>query len=94
MPVIFRQDAGDGRCAALQAPERVLVLLDDSRCIINPGGVGQPRDGDPRASYLLFDTEGMTFEYRRIDYDVAETQRKLRKVGLPRRNRIRLALGW
>ena len=94
VPVIFRQDAGDGRCAALQAPERVPVLLDDSRCIINPGGVGQPRDGDPRASYLLFDTEGMIFEYRRIDYDIAETQRKLREVELPRRNRIRLALGW
>jgi len=93
-PVIFRAAVDGGKCVALRAPESTLIRLDDSRYIINPGGVGQPRDGDPRASYLLFDTEEMTFEQRRVPYDIAETQEKMRAAGLPRSNSMRLALGW
>ena len=93
-PVIFRVAPDGGQCVALRAPDRVPIRLDNSRCIINPGAVGQPRDGDPRASYLLLDTELMTFEYRRISYEISETQRKMRAVGLPRSNSVRLALGW
>jgi len=93
-PIIFR-DAHDGQeCVALRAPEKIPIRLDPVRHIINPGGVGQPRDGDPRASYLLLDTESMTFEYRRIAYDIAETQRKMHDAGLPVRNSVRLSLGW
>jgi len=94
VPVIFRHSADGSQCVAVLAPERTLVRLDEVRCIINPGGVGQPRDGDPRASYLLLDTESMVFEYRRIQYEVAETQRKMRAAGLPMRNSVRLVAGW
>jgi len=93
-PLIFRFAPDGGQCVALRARDRVPVRLDNSRRIINPGAVGQPRDGDPRASYLLLDTEVMTFEHRRIGYEVSETQKKIGAVGLPRSNRMRLALGW
>jgi diadenosine tetraphosphatase ApaH/serine/threonine PP2A family protein phosphatase len=62
------------------------------RAIINPGSVGQPRDGDPRASYLVYDSdEG--FEFRRVPYNIAETQRKIQMYGLPARLAERLATG-
>lgn len=63
------------------------------RSIINPGGVGQPRDGDPRASFLLLDAEAGTVEYRRVAYDVEETQRRMQAVGLPARLALRLEYG-
>ena len=61
---------------------------------MNPGSVGQPRDRDPRAAYLLLDMEAATIEYRRVPYDVAETQRRIRAANLPTRNSARLELGW
>jgi diadenosine tetraphosphatase ApaH/serine/threonine PP2A family protein phosphatase len=48
------------------------------RCIVNIGSVGQPRDGDPRASYVLID--GDSVEFRRVPYDVQSTMRKIRKI--------------
>lgn len=64
------------------------------RLIINPGSVGQPRDGDPRAAYALLDLEEMTWEHRRIAYDVAATQARMRQYDLPPRLIARLAYGW
>jgi len=93
-PVIFQAAADGGECARFWAPERTPIPLDESRYIINPGAVGQPRDRDPRASYILFETEEMIFEYRRVSYAIAETQRKMRAAGLPRSNSMRLAHGW
>jgi predicted phosphodiesterase len=63
------------------------------RHILNPGSVGQPRDGDPRASYAMLDLKEGTFELRRIEYDVAEAQRQMRRAGLPDLLAYRLALG-
>jgi diadenosine tetraphosphatase ApaH/serine/threonine PP2A family protein phosphatase len=54
------------------------------RAIINPGSVGQPRDGDPRASYVIYDSDLGGFEFRRVAYNVAEVQRKIQMYGLPR----------
>ncbi|NJE29587.1 metallophosphoesterase [Thermococcus sp. 18S1] len=57
------------------------------RRIINPGGVGQPRDGDWRAAYALIDTDGEppdNVEFRRVEYDVQEAARKILDAGLPR----------
>jgi len=62
------------------------------RAIVNPGGVGQPRDGDPRASFMIYDTkQGITFY--RISYPFEKTQEKIIKVGLPRYLATRLAYG-
>ena len=57
--------------------------LEDSRWIINPGGVGQPRDRDPRPSYAICDTSKKTVQRHRVTYDIAKTQEKMRKAALP-----------
>ncbi len=62
--------------------------------IVNPGGVGQPRDADPRASYALLDLPDAVIEFRRVDYDVGRTQELMRKAGLPPRLASRLSIGW
>ena len=62
------------------------------RAIINPGGVGQPRDGDPRAAFMIFDTE-RGFEFYRVPYPLEKTQVKIIKAGLPHYLAVRLAYG-
>ncbi len=61
--------------------------------IANPGGVGQPRDGDLIASYVLLDSVAGTLEYRRVPYDIAETQARMQAAGLPPRLAARLSYG-
>jgi len=68
--------------------------LGEGRLIINPGSVGQPRDGDARASYLVLDVDDLTYEYHRVAYNVAKTQRLMEKARLPDRNIMRLSYGW
>ena len=64
------------------------------RMILNPGSVGQPRDRDPRASYLLLDYENKVVEYRRVGYDILAVQERMRKAGLPEHHIDRLNVGW
>jgi len=64
-----------------------------ARVIANPGSVGQPRDGDYRAAYMILDTEAGQAEIRRVAYDVEATQRRMLELGLPSRNAYRLSLG-
>jgi diadenosine tetraphosphatase ApaH/serine/threonine PP2A family protein phosphatase len=52
---------------------------------VNPGAVGQPRDGNPKAAYVIYDMAKRTMELRRVAYDIATTQRKIRDAGLPER---------
>ena len=68
--------------------------LAAGRWLLNPGSVGQPRDGDPRASYMLVDLESMSFELRRVEYPIARTQARMRESALPNRLITRLELGW
>jgi predicted phosphodiesterase len=68
--------------------------LGERRRFINPGSVGQPRDGDRDASYILLDPEHKTIEYRRVAYAVHVTQALMRKAGLPARLIERIAHGW
>ncbi|MGI8421088.1 MAG: metallophosphoesterase family protein [Gaiellaceae bacterium] len=63
------------------APARTEVDLAASRWLLNPGSVGQPRDGDPQAAWLLID--GSRAIFRRERYDVARTQAEIREAGLP-----------
>src|SRR6185312_14337681 len=69
------------------------VELDGSRWLLNPGSVGQPRDGDPRAAYLMLDLDAGRARWRRVDYDVQDAQRAIREAGLPLRLGARLAEG-
>ena len=64
-------------------PEREVVALGEGRWIINPGGVGQPRDGDFRSSYAIYDSEEGTIQRRRVVYDVSKTQHKMELAGHP-----------
>ncbi len=73
--------------------ERVLEIPEGCLCLANPGSVGQPRDGDPRAAYLIYSDEEGLLRYRRVRYDVEAAQRKIRGAGLPRSLADRLAEG-
>jgi len=70
-----------------------LVLDRESFYLINPGSVGQPRDGDPRAAWVLYTPEERSVLYRRVDYDFRPAQRKIIAAGLPPQLAYRIALG-
>jgi predicted phosphodiesterase len=91
VPVIFAVD--EGRVEVVPAMPDAPVRLNAGRALVNPGSVGQPRDGNPAASYLVLDTEADTVEFRRVTYDVARTQHLMREVGLPPRLVERLSYG-
>ena len=67
--------------------------LEGVRALLNPGSVGQPRDGDPRAAYLLLDLDARRAHFHRVEYDVKLTQREMRDAGLPEMLAGRLELG-
>lgn len=66
----------------------------ESRCILNPGSVGQPRDHDPRASYAILDPEEQTWKIIRVKYDIKRMQKAIEKAGLPDKLYKRLEEGW
>ncbi len=93
IPLMF-ESTGEGQCLLSGLPLNTPLNLEGRRLIINPGGVGQPRDGDPRASYAIYDSdEGAIYHYR-IPYDIAVTQQRMAKRGLPLSLAERLSFGW
>jgi len=70
-----------------------LKLEPGARYLINPGSLGQPRDGDPRAAFACFDPDRQQVEYWRVPYDVRATQAKMRAAGLPESLAVRLSFG-
>ena len=74
-------------------PDQTLKLNATSRYIINVGSVGQPRDRDKRACWMLLDTELQTISMKRLDYDFKPTQEKIHSAGLPEFLATRLAEG-
>ncbi len=87
-----------GQVKRLAAPargemERALDLDADSFYLLNPGSVGQPRDGDPRAAYAAYDNESRVVTFHRVPYDVEAAQAKIVAAGLPELLAVRLALG-
>ncbi|MBI3755336.1 MAG: hypothetical protein HY265_04145 [Deltaproteobacteria bacterium] len=64
------------------------------RYLINPGSVGQPRDGDSKESFLIYDTSAKKVEFMRISYDVDKTCKKIIAAGLPVELAERLRAGW
>jgi diadenosine tetraphosphatase ApaH/serine/threonine PP2A family protein phosphatase len=75
------------------APRGTELELGGARRLLNPGSVGQPRDGDPRAAYLLLDLDVGRASFRRVEYDIARTQVEMRHAGLPELLAERLSLG-
>lgn len=77
----------------LQFPIDEPITLTDQRAIINPGSLGQPRDGDPSSSYAIYDSEAGTVSHHRSEYDIAKTQEKMLERGLPQYLADRLTHG-
>ncbi|HUJ54975.1 MAG TPA: metallophosphoesterase family protein [Gaiellaceae bacterium] len=85
-------DAGEGVAGGLAEAGTELELAG-IRVLLNPGSVGQPRDGDPRAAYLVLDLDAQRVSFRRVEYDIERTQREMREAGLPDALAARLTLG-
>ncbi len=96
VPILFRfREQGDKPvCEAERLCEGGAHLLGQDRLIINPGSIGQPRDGDARASYAILDTQAKTIECRRVSYDITAVQRQMEQARLPHRLIARLSYGW
>ena len=88
-PMIYEKQIGG--VYRIDAQEFVLPI--GRKFFINVGSVGQPRDGDPRASYALYDPMTRTVRFRRLEYDVAAAQERIRMAGLPDRLAERLEFG-
>ena len=73
--------------------QRVLELEGDYTYLVNPGSVGQPRDGDPHAAYAIYSAEDHAVEFRRASYDAARAAEKIRAAGLPDSLASRLLIG-
>ena len=112
VPIIFRDSMGSVKAAIPEPGEKMRLNarllrkkdLDSSdivRMIINPGSVGQPRDGDPRAAYMLLELEDTpsedswpaTLTFQRVEYPVAETQAMMKDLNFPPRLVQRLEVG-
>jgi diadenosine tetraphosphatase ApaH/serine/threonine PP2A family protein phosphatase len=94
LPVVYRRDSsGDTAPVQCSDGEVDVKLAIDARYLVNPGSVGQPRDGDPRAAYAIYDSGTRQVTLRRVHYDIEEAQRRILAAGLPLSLAQRLAIG-
>ncbi|HLY95294.1 MAG TPA: metallophosphoesterase family protein [Gaiellaceae bacterium] len=75
------------------APDGTVLDFTTRKWLLNPGSVGQPRDGDPRAAYLTLELDDQRAAFHRVDYDIEATQAEIRAAGLPDALADRLAIG-
>lgn len=83
----------DGSIEVVSPSHGSMLELRGRRALINPGSVGQPRDGDPRAAFMILDTEADTVTWQRVAYDIAAVQTAMREAGLPSGLAARLDVG-
>jgi diadenosine tetraphosphatase ApaH/serine/threonine PP2A family protein phosphatase len=81
IPLIFEQLPEEVKLTKLDAD--AIISLKENRLIINPGSVGQPRDHDPRASYVIYDSDTGILYHHRVEYDIEATQEKMLQEKLP-----------
>ena len=86
-------DLVTARCCCGHTHVPAMFRTATGRAMINPGSVGQPRDGDPRSAYALLEPTSGEVTFRRVGYDIAETQRRMRARKLPDMLADRLSLG-
>jgi diadenosine tetraphosphatase ApaH/serine/threonine PP2A family protein phosphatase len=89
----YPEDGGPGETRGEQAQDGARLDLGEGRWLVNPGSVGQPRDGDPRAAWLELDTEKGTAFFHRVPYDVDRAAAAIAEAGLPERLGDRLYIG-
>lgn len=92
LPMIWSQTP-NGQVNPVHVRSLTATLEPQYRYIVNPGSVGQPRHGDPAASYVVLDADAATIEFRFVTYDLDLTQEKIYDAGLPTFLAERLALG-
>ena len=93
LPFVWREREGEQPSLAPVTADDRVELSGAGRLILNPGSVGQPRDGDPRASYALYDSDAVSITYYRLEYDIASTQQAMERARLPRWLIERLSYG-
>lgn len=93
IPSLFVAKGSDTRVALLRGPSGSIRLEPGARYLINPGSIGQPRDRDPMAAYMTFDSEKRMVRWYRVDYAIDRAQQRILKAGLPKVLADRLALG-
>jgi diadenosine tetraphosphatase ApaH/serine/threonine PP2A family protein phosphatase len=93
LPVIFLHSETRFEGTVPEGEEFPLPIEPDVRYLVNPGSVGQPRDGDPRAAFAIFDEDNHSLLLRRVEYAVATAQQKITAAGLPSSLANRLGLG-
>jgi diadenosine tetraphosphatase ApaH/serine/threonine PP2A family protein phosphatase len=91
IPAAFLEE--DGRIEVVSPSDGSGLELRGRRALVNPGSVGQPRDGDPRSSFLVLDTDADAVRWQRTAYDIAGVQASMRSAGLPPSLAARLRLG-
>jgi diadenosine tetraphosphatase ApaH/serine/threonine PP2A family protein phosphatase len=95
VPALFaRSPGGEVHARQIAGDADVSLAQPGWKFILNPGSVGQPRDDDPRAAFLLIDTETGSAYWRRVEYNIAATQQQMRDAKLPNRLVERLTHGW
>ena len=91
IPAAFLED--DGGIEVVSPGDGSVLELRGRRALVNPGSVGQPRDGDPRSSYVVLDTEADSVSWHRTPYDIAAVQASMLATGLPASLAARLSVG-
>jgi diadenosine tetraphosphatase ApaH/serine/threonine PP2A family protein phosphatase len=87
--IVYQAKSGD----VFLSKQSEETLSEDRRYLVNIGSVGQPRDGDPRSCYLIYDIESNSIRHKRVAYDIKATQKDMAKIGLPEYLIERLAVG-
>jgi diadenosine tetraphosphatase ApaH/serine/threonine PP2A family protein phosphatase len=94
LPVVFQRQADNfGGFVPEGYDDTTIVLRPGIRYVVNPGSVGQPRDGDPRAAFATYDSESLSLLLKRVPYPVDAAQRRILVAGLPASLANRLAVG-
>jgi predicted phosphodiesterase len=91
IPAAFLEE--DGRIEVVSPGDGSVLELRGRRALVNPGSVGQPRDGDPRSSFLVLDTDTDTVSWHRTAYDIDAVQAAMRATALPASLASRLSVG-
>ena len=93
LQMAYRQIAGKRQRVMNRIDDQEIAITAGTRLLVNPGSIGQPRDGDARAAYATLDTAEGIIRLHRVDYDIAEAQRRILDAGLHPNLAERLSLG-
>mgnify|MGYP001220197372 CR=1 FL=1 len=91
--ISMREEESPAAIKPCRPDDGEVLDLSAGRFLINPGSVGQPRDGDPRAAFAIFEPDARRITFRRVPYPIESTQERMREAGLPESLAARLALG-